>query len=56
MHVAVGAMKLAGLFENQVHHQFSQSRHFVGAILCLMASGLLRLAEFFVSKGIAGVR
>ena len=29
--------------------------HFVGAILCLMASGLLRLGEFFVTKGTAGV-
>ena len=56
MHVAVGAMKFAGLFEHQVHQQFNHARHFVGATLCLLASGLLRLAEFFVSKGAVGVR
>ena len=31
MHVAVGAMKFAGLFEHQVHQQFNHARHFVGA-------------------------
>jgi hypothetical protein len=55
MHVTVGALKFGGLFEPQVHHQFNHTRHFVGAILCLMASGLLRLGEFFVTKGTAGV-
>jgi hypothetical protein len=55
MHVAVGALKFGGLFEQQVHHQFNHTRHFLGAILCLMASGLLRLGEFFVTKGTAGV-
>ena len=56
MHVAVGALKFGGLFEQQVHHQFSHTRHFLGAILCLMVSGLLRLGEFFVARGTAGVR
>ncbi len=56
MHVAVGALKFGGLFEQQVHHQFSHTRHFLGAILCLMVSGLLRLGEFFVTRGTAGVR
>src|SRR6202158_2284389 len=56
MHVAVGALKFGGLFEQQVHHQFNHTRHFLGAILCLMASGLLRLGEFFVTKRTAGVR
>ena len=55
MHVAVGALKFGGLFEHQVHHQFNHTRHFLGAILCLMVSGLLRLGEFFVTKGTAGV-
>ena len=49
------ALKFGGLFEHQVHHQFNHTRHFLGAILCLMASGLLRLGEFFVTKGTAGV-
>ena len=56
MHVAVGALKFGGLLEQQVHHQFSHTRHFLGAILCLMVSGLLRLGEFFVTRGTAGVR
>jgi hypothetical protein len=30
-------------------------RHFVTAALCLMVSGLVRLAEFFVAQGTAGV-
>ena len=30
-------------------------RHFVTAALCLMVSGLLRLAEFFVTQGTGGV-
>jgi hypothetical protein len=30
-------------------------RHFLAAGLCLMVSGLLRLAEFFVAHGTAGV-
>jgi hypothetical protein len=30
-------------------------RHLVAAVLCLMVSGLLRLAEFFVIQGTAGV-
>ena len=51
----LGALKFGGLFEHQVHHQFNHTRHFVGAILCLMASGLLRLGEFFVTRGTAGV-
>ena len=55
MQVAVGAMKFGGLFENQLHHQFSHARHFLGAILCLLVSGLLRLGEFFVTRGTAGV-
>jgi hypothetical protein len=56
MHVTVGALKFGGLFERQVHHQFSHTRHFPGAILCLRVSGLLRLGEFFVTKGTTDVR
>ena len=31
-------------------------KHFVAATLCLMLLGVLRLAEFFVAQGTAGVR
>jgi len=31
-------------------------KHFVRLLLCLMLSGVLRLAEFFVAQGTAGVR
>jgi hypothetical protein len=30
-------------------------RHLTAAALCLMGSGLLRLAEFFVTNGTGGV-
>ena len=30
-------------------------RHFAAAALCLSLSGLLRLAEWFVSKGLGGI-
>ncbi|HYM06079.1 MAG TPA: hypothetical protein VEU11_05920 [Terriglobales bacterium] len=55
MHLALGAIQLGGLFTTYIHHQVSQTRHFLAALLCLMVSGLVRLAEFFVSKGTGGV-
>lgn len=56
MHVTMGALKFGGLLDVRSHHaQLDHTRHFLGAILCLMISGLLRLAEFFVSKGVGGV-
>ena len=48
MALSLGAFSL-------VHPTGSWLRHFVTASLCLMVSGLLRLAEFFVSQGTAGV-
>jgi hypothetical protein len=51
--VAAMALRL-GVF-SPVHPSSGWLRHFVAASLCLMVSGLLRLAEFFVTQGTAGV-
>lgn len=51
--VAAMALRL-GVF-SPVHPSSGWLRHFVAAALCLMVSGLLRLAEFFVTQGAAGV-
>lgn len=51
--VAAMALRL-GVF-SPVHPSGGWLRHFVTAALCLMVSGLLRLAEFFVTQGTAGV-
>ena len=51
--VAAMALRL-GVF-SLVHPTSGWLRHFVTAALCLMVSGLLRLAEFFVAQGTAGV-
>ena len=51
--VAAMALRL-GVF-SPVHPSSGWLRHFVAAALCLMVSGLLRLAEFFVVQGTAGV-
>jgi len=51
--VAAMALRL-GVF-SLVHPTSGWLRHFVTAALCLMVSGLLRLAEFFVIQGTAGV-
>jgi len=51
--VAVGALRM-GMF-SYIHPTSGWMRHFVAAGLCLMVSGLLRLAEFFVAQGAAGV-
>jgi hypothetical protein len=51
--VAVGALRI-GIF-SYIHPTSGWMRHFLAAGLCLMVSGLLRLAEFFVSQGTAGV-
>jgi hypothetical protein len=52
--VAIGALRI-GMF-SYIHPTSSWMRHFLAAGLCLMVSGLLRLAEFFVSQGTGGVR
>jgi hypothetical protein len=51
--VAAMALKL-GVF-SVVHPTSGWLRHGVTAGLCLMVSGVLRLAEFFVSQGTGGV-
>lgn len=53
-HVALGAMRVA--VHSQINPTAGWLRHFTTAALCLLASGLLRLAEFFVANGTAGVR
>src|SRR4030095_8794409 len=47
--VAMGALRI-GMF-SYIHPTSSSMRHFLAAGLCLMVSGLLRLAEFFVAQG-----
>lgn len=54
MHVAVGAVKLSTT-NALARDIMTPGRHFIGAILCLVASGLARLAEFFVTHGMSGV-
>lgn len=51
--VAAMALRL-GIF-SLVHPSSGWMRHLVTAALCLMVSGVLRLAEFFVAHGTAGV-
>jgi len=51
--VAAGALR-SGMFSS-IHPASSGLRHFVTAALCLLVSGLLRLAELFVAQGTAGV-
>jgi len=52
--VAAMALRL-GMF-SLVHPSSGWVRHFVTAALCLMVSGLLRLAEFLVAQGTGGVK
>ena len=51
--IAAMALRL-GVF-SLVHPTSSWLHHLVTAALCLTVSGLLRLAEFFVARGTAGV-
>lgn len=51
--VAAMALRL-GIF-SLVHPTSGWLRHFVTAALCLLASGVLRLAEFFVTHGVGGI-
>jgi hypothetical protein len=52
--VAAGAMRMG--IVARIHPTEGFMKHFVAAALCLMLSGVLRLAEFFVAQGTAGVR
>jgi hypothetical protein len=51
--VALGAMRLS--IYSYIHPTSGWLRHFAAAAMCLLISGLLRLAEFFVVQGTAGV-
>jgi len=51
--VVAGALRM-GLFSS-LHPASGGLRHLATAGLCLLVSGLLRLAEFFVTQGTAGV-
>lgn len=53
LQVAAGAARM-GLV-TRIHPTEGWMRHFVAAGLCLMLSGLLRLAEFFIAHGTAGI-
>jgi hypothetical protein len=53
LQVAAGALRMGII--TRIHPTEGWMRHFVAAALCLMLSGLLRLAEFFVAQGLGGV-
>jgi hypothetical protein len=54
LQVAAGGLQLAGVTNR--FQPISWMRHFGAAGLCLLVSGLLRLGEFFVTRGTGGVR
>ena len=51
--VAAMALKLG--VSSLVHPTSGWLRHFLTAAACLMVSGILRLAEFFVTQGTGGI-
>ena len=51
--VVLGAVHYAGL--GRIMPGSAWLRHFPAAALCLLASGIIRLAEFFVLRGTGGV-
>ena len=53
LQVAAGALRMGVI--TRIHPTEGWMRHFVAAALCLLLSGLLRLAEFFVIQGTGGV-
>jgi hypothetical protein len=53
LHVAAGALRMG--IATRIHPTEGWLRHFVAAGLCLLVSGLVRLAEFFVVRGTGGV-
>jgi hypothetical protein len=53
LQVAAGALRM-GLIA-RIHPTEGWMKHFVVAGLCLLLSGLVRLAEFFVTHGTGGV-
>ena len=54
LQVAAGALRMGII--TRVHPTEGWMRHFVAAGLCLLLSGFVRLAEYFVVQGTAGVR
>jgi len=53
LQVAAGALRMG--IVTRIHPTEGWLRHFVAAGLCLLLSGLVRLAEFFVTRGTGGV-
>jgi hypothetical protein len=53
LQVAAGALRMG--IVTRIHPTEGWMRHFVAAGLCLLLSGLVRMAEFFVLKGTGGV-
>jgi hypothetical protein len=53
LQVAAGALRMG--IVTRIHPTEGWMRHFVAAGLCLLLSGLVRLAEFFVTRGTAGI-
>ena len=54
LQVAAGALRIGII--TRIHPTEGWMRHFLAAGLCLLLSGLVRLAEFFVLQGTGGVR
>lgn len=54
LQVAAGALELAT--DVRFHYSSAWMRHFAAAGMCLLVSGFLRLAEFFVIQGTSGVQ
>ena len=54
LQVTAGALRMG--IVTRIHPSEGWMKHFVAAALCLLLSGLVRLAEFFVAHGTAGVR
>ncbi len=53
LQVTAGALRMG--IVTRIHPTEGWMRHFVAAGLCLLLSGLVRMAEFFVLKGTGGV-
>ena len=53
LQVAAGAVALAT--DVRFHYSSAWMRHFAAAGMCLLVSGLLRLAEWFVIQAVGGV-
>jgi len=53
LQVAAGALRMG--IVTKIHPTEGWMKHFVAAGLCLLLSGLVRLAEFFVVNGTGGV-